>query len=34
MIASLGLAMLLGIVGVGGAAALAADPDPVLLVHG
>lgn len=34
VIASLGLAMLLGIVGVGGGAALAADPDPVLLVHG
>ncbi len=34
LIASLSLAMLLGIVGVGSGAALAADPDPVLLVHG
>jgi triacylglycerol lipase len=34
LIASLGLAMLLGIVGVGSGAALAADPDAVLLVHG
>ncbi len=34
VIASLGLAMLLGIGGVGAGAALAADPDPVLLVHG
>lgn len=34
VIASLGLAVLLGIGGVGAGAALAADPDPVLLVHG
>ena len=34
LIAGLGLAMLLGIAGVGSGAALAADPDPVLLVHG
>ncbi len=34
VIASLVLAVLLGIGGVGAGAALAADPDPVLLVHG
>jgi triacylglycerol lipase len=34
VIASLGLAVLLGIGGVGAGAALAAGPDPVLLVHG
>jgi triacylglycerol lipase len=34
MIASLGLALLLGVGAVGGGTALAADPDPVLLVHG
>ena len=36
LVAGLGLAVLLGIAGVGGGAALAADPapDPILLVHG
>ena len=34
LVAALGLAVLLGIAGVGGGAALAADPDPILLVHG
>ena len=33
-ITSLGLALLLAVGGVGAGAALAADPDPVLLVHG
>lgn len=33
-VASLGLSLLLGIGGVGAGGALAADPDPVLLVHG
>ena len=34
MTAALGSAMLLGIAGVGAGTALAADPDPILLVHG
>ncbi len=34
VVASLGLAVLLAIGGVGAGSALAADPDPVLLVHG
>ena len=34
VVTSLGLALLLAIGGIGAGAALAADPDPVLLVHG
>ena len=34
VIASLGLSVVLGIGGVGAGAAFAADPDPILLVHG
>ena len=34
VIASLGLALLLAVGGIGAGAAFAADPDPVLLVHG